>query len=57
MQSVGSLILCIAMVRVPGYNSRCPRFDFQRYHFISVVVSLELGPPSLVRLNKEILGR
>jgi hypothetical protein len=46
-----------AVVRVPGYRSRGPRFDSRRYQFFWEVVGLERGPLSLVRIIKELLER
>jgi hypothetical protein len=40
--------LCCLVVRVPGYRSRGPWFDFQRYQIFWEVVGLERGPLSLV---------
>jgi hypothetical protein len=44
-------------VRVPGYRSRGPGFDFQRYKIFWEVVGLERGPLSLVRITEELLER
>jgi hypothetical protein len=45
------------VVRVPGYRSRGPGFDFRRYHIFWEVVGLERGPLSLVSTTEELLGR
>jgi hypothetical protein len=45
------------VVRVPGYRSRGPGFDFRRYHIFWEVVDLERGPLSLVITIEELLGR
>jgi hypothetical protein len=42
-------------VRAPGYRSRGPGFDSERYQFFWEVVGLERGPLSLVRIIKELL--
>jgi hypothetical protein len=47
--------LCGVMVRVPGYRSRGPGFDSQRYQIFWEVVSLERGPLSLVSITEELL--
>jgi hypothetical protein len=47
--------LCGLVVRVPGYSSRGRGFDSRRYQIFSEVVSLELGPPNLVRIIEELL--
>jgi hypothetical protein len=44
------------VVRVPGYRSRGPGFDSQRYQ-IFLVVCLERDPLSLVRIIEELLER
>jgi hypothetical protein len=49
--------LCGLVVRLPGFRSRGPGFDFQRYHMFSVTVGLERGPLSLMRINEELLER
>jgi hypothetical protein len=46
--------LCGLVVRVPGYRSRGPGFDFWR-HQIFWVVDLERGPLSLVWITEELL--
>jgi hypothetical protein len=43
--------LCGLVVRVPGYIPRGPGFDSQSYQVSWVVVGLEQGPLSLVRIN------
>jgi hypothetical protein len=43
------------MVRVPGYRSSDPGFDYWRYQIFFVAVCLERGPFSLVRINEELL--
>jgi hypothetical protein len=47
--------LCGLVVRVPGYRSRGPGFDFRRYQIFCEVVGLERGPLSLVRITEELL--
>jgi hypothetical protein len=47
---------CGLVVRVHGYRPRVPGFDSRSYQ-IFVVVGLERGPPSLVRINEELLER
>jgi hypothetical protein len=46
--------LCGLVVRVPGYRSRSPGFDFRRYQIFCVMV-LERGPLILVRITEELL--
>jgi hypothetical protein len=48
---------CGLVVRVPGYRSRGPGFDSQRYHIFWEVVGLERGPLSPVRITVELLER
>jgi hypothetical protein len=48
---------CGLVVRVPGYRSRGPGFDFRRYQIFWEVVGLEWGPHSLVSTIEELLGR
>jgi hypothetical protein len=43
------------MVRVPGYRSRGPGFDSQRYQIFWEVVGLERGLLSLVSIIEELL--
>jgi hypothetical protein len=43
------------VVRIPGYRSRGPGFDTQRYQIFWEVVGLERGPLSLVRIIEELL--
>jgi hypothetical protein len=43
------------VVRVPGYRSRDPGFDSWSYQISGVVVGLEQGPLSLVRVTAELL--
>jgi hypothetical protein len=45
------------MVRVPGYRSRAPGFNSQRYKIFWRVVGLEQSPLSLVSTIEELLGR
>jgi hypothetical protein len=45
------------VVRVPGYRSRGPGFDSQRYQILWEVVSLELAPLSLATAIEGLLGR
>jgi hypothetical protein len=47
--------LCGLVVRVPGYRSRGPGFDSQRYQIFWEVVGLERGPLSLVRIIEKLL--
>jgi hypothetical protein len=49
--------LCGLVVIVPGYRSRVPGFDSQRYQIFWEVVGLERGPFSLVSAIEELLGR
>jgi hypothetical protein len=50
--------LCGLVVRVPGYRSRDPGFDFRLYQIFWEVVGLERGPLtiSLVSTIEELLG-
>jgi hypothetical protein len=43
------------VVRVPGYRSRGPGFDSQRYKIFGEVVGLERGTLSFVRIIEELL--
>jgi hypothetical protein len=45
------------VVRVPGYRSREPGFDSQRYQIFWEVVGLERDPLSLVSITEGLLGR
>jgi hypothetical protein len=45
------------VVRVPGYRSRGPSFDSRRYQIFWLVVGLERGPLSLVKIIEELLER
>jgi hypothetical protein len=45
------------VVRVPGYRSRGPGFDFRRYQIFCEVVGLERAPLSLVRIIEELVER
>jgi hypothetical protein len=47
--------ICGLVVRVPGYWSRGPGFDFRRYQIFWEIVDLERGPLSLVRIIEELL--
>jgi hypothetical protein len=49
--------LCGLVVRVPGYRSRGPGFDFRRYQIFWEIVGLERGTLSLVRIIEELLER
>jgi hypothetical protein len=49
--------LCGLVVRIPGYRSRGPELDSQRYQISSELVGLERGPLSLVSKIKEVTGR
>jgi hypothetical protein len=48
---------CGLLVRIPGYRSRYPGFDFRPYQIFWEVVGLERGPFSLGRIIEEVLGR
>jgi hypothetical protein len=48
--------LCGLVVRVPGYRSRGPGFDYRRYQIFWEVVGLERCPLSLVSTIEELLG-
>jgi hypothetical protein len=48
---------CGLVVWVPGYRSRGPGFDFQRYRSFWEVVGLERGPLKLVSTIEELRGR
>jgi hypothetical protein len=52
-----SVSLCDLVVRVPGYRSRSPGFDFRRYQIFREVVYLERGPLDFVRIIEELLVR
>jgi hypothetical protein len=45
------------VVRVSGYRSRGPRFDFRRFQIFLETAGLEWGPLSLMRTTEELLGR
>jgi hypothetical protein len=47
--------ICGLVVRVPGYRSRGPLFDFRRYPIFLEVVGLERGPLSLVSITEKPL--
>jgi hypothetical protein len=47
--------LCGLVVRVPGYRSRGPGFDFRRCQIFWEVVGLERGPLSLMRKIEKLL--
>jgi hypothetical protein len=47
--------LCGLVVKVSGYRSRDPTFDFRCYQIFLDVVGLKLAPFSLVRINDELL--
>jgi hypothetical protein len=49
--------LCGLAVRVLGYRSRGPGFEFRLYPIFRQVVGLERGPLSLVRIIEELLER
>jgi hypothetical protein len=49
--------LCGLVVRAPGYWSRGPGFDSQRYQIFWELVGLKRGPLSLVRTTEELLER
>jgi hypothetical protein len=46
--------LCGLTVGVPDYRSTGPGFDSRRYHIFVVVVSVERGSLSLVRITEEL---
>jgi hypothetical protein len=46
---------CGLVVRARGYSPIGPRFDSRRYQIFRVVVGLERGPLSLVRISEELL--
>jgi hypothetical protein len=48
--------LCGLVVRVSGYRSAGPGFDYRHYQETNVV-GLELGPLSLVSTTEELLDR
>jgi hypothetical protein len=43
------------MVRLPGYRLGGLEFDSRRYQILWIAVSLERCPPSLVKINEELL--
>jgi hypothetical protein len=45
------------VVRVSGYRSRGPGFDFRRFQMFWEALGLERGPLSLLRTTEELLGR
>jgi hypothetical protein len=45
------------VVRVPGYRSRGPGYDFRHYQIFRDVVGLERGQLCLVSTTEELLGR
>jgi hypothetical protein len=47
--------LCGLVIRVLGYRTRGPAFDYRRYQIFLEVAGLERGPPSLVRITEELL--
>jgi hypothetical protein len=49
--------LCGLVVRVTGHRSGSPGFDSRRYQIFWVIVGLERGPHSLVRITEELLER
>jgi hypothetical protein len=49
--------LCGLMVRVPGYRSTGPGFDYRHYQIFWEVVGLEQSLLSLVITIEELLGR
>jgi hypothetical protein len=48
--------LCGLVVRVPGYRSRGPGFDSQRWQIFWEVIGLESSPLSLQSTPEELLG-
>jgi hypothetical protein len=49
--------LCGLVVRVPGYISNDPGFDFRRYQIFWEIVGMEQGPLSLVRIIEDLLEK
>jgi hypothetical protein len=49
--------MMLQLVRVPGYRSRGPGFDSWRYKIFLVVLDLERGPLSFVRIIDELLEK
>jgi hypothetical protein len=49
--------LCDLVVRVSGYRSRGPGFDFRPYQIFCEVGGLERGPLSLMRTIEELIER
>jgi hypothetical protein len=49
--------LCGLVVRLPGYRPRGPGFESRPYEIFGVVVDVERGPLSLLRINEELLER
>jgi hypothetical protein len=47
--------LCGPVARVLGNSSQGPGFDSRRYQMLRVIVGLERGPFSLMRINEEPL--
>jgi hypothetical protein len=45
------------VVRVPGFRSSGLGFDSRHYQIFLVVVVLERGPLSVLRINEEVLER
>jgi hypothetical protein len=45
------------VVKVPGYRSRGPGLDFQRFQIFLEVVGVERGQLNLVSTIEELLGR
>jgi hypothetical protein len=45
------------VVRVYGYRSRGPGFDFRLFHIFWEAAGLERGPLSFVRTTEELVGR
>jgi hypothetical protein len=45
------------VVKFPGYRLKGSRFDFQRYKIFLVVLVLERGSLSFVRIIEELLGK
>jgi hypothetical protein len=52
-----TIIIYGLVIRVPGYRSREPGFDSERYQIFREVMGLERVPLSLVSTIEELLGR
>jgi hypothetical protein len=49
--------LCGLVIRVSGYRSRGPGFNYRFYPIFCEVLGLERGPLSLLSITEELLGR